>query len=417
MLAAAGALFSVVAPARAIVRVVGVNFASQPCTWALGLGGDGRVVGAADAMIDHGTGPPVDGDGAAVQRDGRVGIEVIVFAAGRGERLLGGLGGWWTEARGAAGNYSIVGWGFMWQDLVARGFVYTDGAGFTPLGTLGGLSSRAVAMNASGQVAGYSTGLDGAVRAFRLTPGEGMVDLGPLGIAAPPWSWASGMNDHGQVVGWGYSTGGAVHAFRYTDGVGMQDLGDLGGGYSQALAINNAGAVVGWSRTEAGKFHAFLYTDDTGMIDLGTLGGGTSRATGINDAGLVVGQSMIPGGKSHAFVWTADEGMVDLDKITPRERWLTVLDATAVNNAGQIAVNARLGEPDDPNCPIIAMRIAVTAAFIRGDLNNDGAVNGADLALLLAQFGTSNPRADLTGDGVVDGDDLQELVRIWRNGG
>ena len=48
-----------------------------------------------------------------------------------------------------------------------------------------------------------------------------------------------------------------------------------------------------------------------------------------------------------------------------------------------------------------------------GDLNDDGVVNGADLSLLLAAWGSDDPVADLTGDGVVGGADLTLLIGNW----
>ena len=46
------------------------------------------------------------------------------------------------------------------------------------------------------------------------------------------------------------------------------------------------------------------------------------------------------------------------------------------------------------------------------DLNGDGVVNGADLAILLGQWGGSGS-ADLNGDGVVNGADLALLLGAW----
>lgn len=49
-----------------------------------------------------------------------------------------------------------------------------------------------------------------------------------------------------------------------------------------------------------------------------------------------------------------------------------------------------------------------------GDLNGDGLVDGADLALLLGSWGScSSCPADLNGDGVVDGDDITLLFKHW----
>ena len=50
---------------------------------------------------------------------------------------------------------------------------------------------------------------------------------------------------------------------------------------------------------------------------------------------------------------------------------------------------------------------------ILGDLDGDGHVNGADLGLLLAVWGTSDPTADLNDDGIVDGSDLGILLAGW----
>jgi len=49
------------------------------------------------------------------------------------------------------------------------------------------------------------------------------------------------------------------------------------------------------------------------------------------------------------------------------------------------------------------------------DLNGDGAVNGADLGILLSAWGSSGSGlpGDLTGDGVVDGADLGALISAW----
>ena len=55
-------------------------------------------------------------------------------------------------------------------------------------------------------------------------------------------------------------------------------------------------------------------------------------------------------------------------------------------------------------------RLAVAVA---GDCNGDRAVNGSDLAVLLAQFGQAiapGTAADINGDGMVNGADLSTLL-------
>jgi hypothetical protein len=61
------------------------------------------------------------------------------------------------------------------------------------------------------------------------------------------------------------------------------------------------------------------------------------------------------------------------------------------------------------NASIVATGVP---ALRPGDLNADGAVNGADLGILLAAWGGRGP-ADLNGDGVVNGADLGIQLANW----
>ena len=60
----------------------------------------------------------------------------------------------------------------------------------------------------------------------------------------------------------------------------------------------------------------------------------------------------------------------------------------------------------------LTLSVTVTPPAIPGDLNGDGVVNGADLAVLLGQWGTAGS-ADLNGDGVVNGADVAILLGFW----
>jgi hypothetical protein len=60
-------------------------------------------------------------------------------------------------------------------------------------------------------------------------------------------------------------------------------------------------------------------------------------------------------------------------------------------------------------------RVFLTSAeFVcLGDFDDDGDVDGADLAAFLSLWGTSDFFADFTGDGIVDGADLAALLANW----
>jgi hypothetical protein len=68
------------------------------------------------------------------------------------------------------------------------------------------------------------------------------------------------------------------------------------------------------------------------------------------------------------------------------------------NRCGFIATFTPFDSNPCPDCP---------------DLNGDCVVNGADLAALLAAWGSDNADADFNGDGNVDGPDLAELLGAW----
>ena len=199
------------------------------------------------------------------------------------------------------------------------------------LGTLGGNSSTANAVNGSGQVVGDSETSSGQSHAFSWTQAGGMVDLGTLGGNS---STANAVNGSGQVVGDSETSSGQLHAFSWTQAGGMVDLGTLGHLYSDAYAVNGFGQVVGEAWTNSFQGHAFSWTPAGGMVDLGTLGGSVSGSVAVNDSGQVVGNAETSSPTQiHAFSWAQAGGMVDLGGGS-------VSVAAAVNDSGQVVGSA-----------------------------------------------------------------------------
>src|SRR5262245_24788108 len=206
---------------------------------------------------------------------------------------------------------------FLWKPATPNGASGT----MYDLGTLGGTESDGSAINTNGQVAGSSlkTG-DANYRPFLWKPttpngsSGTMYDLGTLGGTE---SFGGAINAGGQVAGFSYTNGHAdYHAFLWTpttlNGTSgtMLDLGTLGGLNSYSYNVGAGGQVVGASEVAvtSSSTHAFLYTSGSGMVDLNTLidplsGWVLSDAAAINDAGQITGQGLI-GGQYHAYLLT-----------------------------------------------------------------------------------------------------------------
>ncbi len=200
------------------------------------------------------------------------------------------------------------------------------------LGTLGGSSAAAAAVNERGQVTGVSSTAGPEQHAFVWEDGK-MRDLGTLGGRH---SFAWDINDKGQVVGGAQDEEGRTRAVMWSGGQ-VQDLGVLeGGNASFAIAVNERGQVAGFSQTVDGETHAVLW-DGGRVIDLGTLGGGFSYAIDVNESGQVLAMSTTSTGH-RAFVWqdgqrteVGPEGSV----------WSSAFD---INDRGQVVGSAPMAD-------------------------------------------------------------------------
>jgi len=164
----------------------------------------------------------------------------------------------WSSAYGINDAGTVVGDGRLGNGTF-RGVIWNADGTVTMLGTLGGASSEATDVNASGEVVGFASLASGYQQAFSMIGGT-MIDLGTLGNS----SYAYGVNASGEVVGYSYLTDGDQHAFLYYDGT-MLDLNSLlpansGWDLEEAFGINASGQITGMGLYD-GQQMAFLMTD------------------------------------------------------------------------------------------------------------------------------------------------------------
>ena len=244
---------------------------------------------------------------------------------------LGTLGGPTSFAYAINDSGQVVGSATLPLENAFAGnhaFIYQNGT-MTALGDPSGSGgSVAVAISATGKAVGYSVTNPFAFSSFARAViwQDGLVGSfgGPMANAFNGISngTLAGVNSAGQITG-NYSKG----AFIFQNNL-LTDLGGISGpaGISYAQGINESGQVGGYS-----EGHAFLYTNGV-MSDLGSLGG-NSYGVAINASGEIAGISYLPDGVTpHATLF--DHGsIVDLHGLGTKS------EAFAINNAGQIVGN------------------------------------------------------------------------------
>jgi probable HAF family extracellular repeat protein len=252
------------------------------------------------------------------------------------------LGGDDSAAFGINSSGQVVGQANMSAGASDQAFLWTQSAGMMDLGTLGGASSAANAINASGQVAGQSDTSSSFAHAFVWTQSGGLKDLGTL--SGGKQSSANAINSAGQIAGWADVGSGNAVAMTWTQSNGMSNLGIAANCGATALGINDAAEIVGWFNNSGSctfTSHGFSWTKSGGFKDLGVLSGGQySFAYGVNSAGQIVGTGSTSSSAPAALLWTADGAVHDLNTLISAKVPRTLVAANAINNAGQIVVDA-----------------------------------------------------------------------------
>lgn len=281
-----------------------------------------------------------------------------------------------TSAIGVRMNNAgdVAGWSQFEQAPFLRGWIWTEGDGFTVLAAPPGFTRyRAMDINDGGTVAGdggfdgglawryrdgvytiigpvdgrpiaylgginAAGGIAGTAKGSSLsTPDRAFLDVdgGGLLVLTPDLGGrATDVNDLGQVSG--YSSG-SFGAFRWDPVDGLQFLGSLGLAFSFGNAINDLGQVVGEVLSATGNTSIpFIFTDGKGMEAIPAPPTEHSPATGVNVWGHVVGTADVTG-PDLAWLWTPAEGLVDLDDLFDHAAHdVNTLEARDINDVGQI---------------------------------------------------------------------------------
>ena len=347
------------------------------------------------------------------------------------------IGGVAAIAADADGSFITGDRSFPSGDTAAR-YVATGGwtqfGGLGPSGCDSSLSS-AYDISSDGQRC-VGLGWDGcSANAFLWSEAEGMFKLPQIG---PSSTRADTISGDGHVIGgWDQASNGSRRAAAWFENAKtglweetlvLESTSGNSGGYGEVNGSNGEGSFLvgsadGVTDSSSG---GFVYRADEGVQILGLLppettpyGGGALDVS--EDGEIVVGYQRegFGGGQSfRATYWTPETGLVDLkehlnDLGAGIPAGFTLAAAQSISDDGTVicgwgyeglfffqdawVVILPGGKPEP--CP--------------GDLNGDGRVDGGDLGLLLAAWGTNDPAADLSVDGDVNGADLGLLLALW----
>jgi probable HAF family extracellular repeat protein len=232
---------------------------------------------------------------------------------------LGTLGGETSEANAINATGQVAGTADTGTVGVRRAFLWESGVIFN-LGVIDGGNSAAFAINDAGIVVGSSS-----QKAARFSVSGVPQEVGPnVPSIFPGNRVARGINASGDICGtMRYPAGPSPHTI-WTDrpfvliSGGYSELPTLGGSNGYAHDINDSGMVVGASQI-AGDAAYNAFRDSFGLfVNMGTLGGTNARANAINSAGDFVGYSDILGSAFHrAFLYRTSAGvMTDLGTLS-----------------------------------------------------------------------------------------------------
>jgi hypothetical protein len=256
------------------------------------------------------------------------------------------------------------------DSLPARAVVWSPSGQVIALPVLAGATfSLANAVNDNGAVVGAMQFGASGQRATLWTSGGAVLlpDL-PAGVGMAE---ATDVNASGVVIGYSFGVGFVTRGFRWSETTGVQALALPAGAISvEPRAINAAGFIVGIASGPSLGERAVLWPP-SGEVRVLPL----TRANAINDAGMVVGFALDAASSFNgvsAAVWTEARGMVLLnDRLSPEDRaqWCLV-EATAINNAGQIVATACNGALFDDGTAAVLLTPALVCDAI--DFNRNG---------------------------------------------
>ena len=262
-------------------------------------------------------------------------------------------------------------------------------------------------------------------------------DLGPVISVSVGQAITVAVREDGSVRCWGYSTVGGCPTVPLPGSVGaVQVACSL---YSAAIRLAD-GTVLGGTPPTAASPSSFIAAGDEHWLSIRTdgqvVGWGSNQLGQTNTPANLGACKHVAGGGSHSCAVTANGAVrcwgysnygqcsvpanlpPALETAAGREHTIVLLEDGTIRGWGHNS----WGEANNPgvaNARHVACGWYASFALVGtpciGDLYRNGRIDGADLGILLSEWGLVNPttQSDLNYDGRVDGADLGSLLSNW----
>lgn len=242
----------------------------------------------------------------------------------------------------------------------------------------------------------------------------------------------------GGILGGWEDRGGPWFPVVWRDGTRLDLVGN--DSFGTVESINHDGSVVAGTSYDPGvatrvptiwRWNGVSYDTQRYNFLPGTvINQGQAYFTSISDDGsIAVGSNIYtisPGGNRAGIIWTPATGIVkdtdylaSLGLLDDLPSNYLIREFSAVSPDGStIAVTGLF--TDRFEYQTVLIRLTPPSPQCPGDTNGDFVVDGADLSVLLAQFGSAvspGSGADFNNDGVVNGADLSVLLANFNGGG
>jgi alpha-tubulin suppressor-like RCC1 family protein len=195
---------------------------------------------------------------------------------------------------------------------------------------------------------------------------------------------------------------------------GVNSVIQIDAGLFHTVVLKQTGAVLCWGSNSFGETN--VPAEVVGATAVAAGGRHTLAVVPSSDAGVVAwgsnvsGQLAVPpslGAIELVSVSAGSGHSVALDVLGSVYAWGDDAEGqVSAANGFKIALQVCAGGSNSALVDLAGIECLA-------DFDGDGVVGGADLTLLLAQWGTAGPATDLDGNGLVGGADLTILLALW----